>query len=147
MIIDGVKIIKLKKNTNEKGFLMEVQRNNSDEYLGFGDAYITSTKSKIVKAWYKHTHQTDQIAVINGTFKLVLFDVRKQSISKNIIQEIVLDEMQPILVQIPPGIWHGFQNIGNIDAVLLHMNTVPFDAENMDEEKLSIQNAIIPYIW
>jgi dTDP-4-dehydrorhamnose 3,5-epimerase len=59
----------------------------------------------------------------------------------------VLDEMQPILVQIPPGIWHGFQNIGNIDAVLLHMNTVPFDAENMDEEKLSIQNAIIPYIW
>jgi len=145
--ISGVKIIPLKLLPNEKGRLMEVQRVDDTHFPGFGQTYITSTHSGVVKAWYRHHHQIDQIASVTGLFKIVLYDTRNDSPTKDEINEIILGELAPKLVQIPPGIWHGFKNIGTKEAFLLHLNSIPFRFEAPDEDRLSSNDRTIPYNW
>lgn len=147
MSIDGVKVVPLKLLPNERGRLMEVQRIDDPHYPGFGQSYITSTNCGVVKAWYRHHDQIDQIASITGLVKLVLYDARKGSSTEDEVDEIVMGELAPKLVQIPTGVWHGFKNIGLKEAFLLHMNTLPFDFENPDEDRLHPDDEAIPYTW
>lgn len=145
--IEGVRVCPLKLLPNERGRLMEIQRADDDIFPGFGQAYITSTFPNTIKAWYRHTTQIDQIAVIVGLLKLVLYDSRESSPTYGKIDTIFLGELAPKLVQIPPGIWHGFQALGEREAFALHLNSVPFQADAPDEERLPLDSDLIPYCW
>jgi dTDP-4-dehydrorhamnose 3,5-epimerase len=146
-ILQDVCIVALKKIVNERGYLMDVQRSDSSQYLGFGQAYITSTEPGVVKAWYRHSEQYDQITLVRGSLHLVLYDTRTSSKTCRLLQHIYLDENNPLLVQIPPGIWHGFQATSSEPTLLLHLNSAPFCLTNPDEDRLSPHDSSIPYHW
>jgi dTDP-4-dehydrorhamnose 3,5-epimerase len=145
--IDGVRVVLLKKVVNDRGHLMEVQRNDDEHFTGFGQAYVTCTLPGVIKAWYRHHEQIDQIAVIRGRAMLVLYDERQDSPTAGRTQECVLSDELPTLVQIPPGIWHGFQSRGPEPLVLLHLNSVPQDASHPDEDRRPPDSNDIPYAW
>jgi dTDP-4-dehydrorhamnose 3,5-epimerase len=146
--IEGVQLVPLKVVRNERGHLMEVQRSDEPVHPGFGQAYVTLTHPGVIKAWYRHKTQTDQIALIKGQLKLVLFDDRKAPPSSpHECCEITIDENKPALVQIPPGVWHGFQAVGPEPACLLHLNSVAFDFDTPDEERIPADDPLIPYHW
>jgi dTDP-4-dehydrorhamnose 3,5-epimerase len=145
--IDRVIAIPLKKVTNERGHLMEVLRSDDPHFPGFGQTYVTRTKAGVIKAWYRHRKQLDQIALIQGELLLVLFDARAESPTRHIVQTISITEERPLLVQIPTGVWHGFRAMGSQDAYLLHLNTRPFDAADTDEDRLAPDDPAIPYRW
>lgn len=142
-----VTINQLKKNINDRGYLIEIQRNDDTHFPGFGQAYITSTKPGITKAWYRHKQQTDQITVIKGTMLLTLYDSREHSPTYRHIQEIQINDSKPLLVQIPAGVWHGFKAISEEDVLLLHLNAAAWVSEKPDEERLPIDTDAIPYTW
>lgn len=142
-----MKVIPLKKILNERGQLIEVQRNDDDHFLGFGQVYLTETKSGVVKAWYRHSKQTDQLAIIKGAALLVLYDTRESSPTYKSLQEIYLTETQPVLVQIPSGIWHGFMANTSETAFILHLNTTAWNPLNPDEERLCPDDSSIPFVW
>jgi dTDP-4-dehydrorhamnose 3,5-epimerase len=144
--IDGVHIAPLKLVCNARGRLMEVQRRDDPHFLGFGQAYITSTLPGVVKAWYRHARQIDQIALVKGTLKLVLFDSRENSPTHDVLHELTINESAPALVQIPSGIWHGFQAI-NEETFSLHLNSEPFQFDAPDEERIAPDDPRIPYRW
>lgn len=146
-IIEGVAVIPLRKIVNERGHLMEIQRSDDSHYLVFGQIYTTVTVPGIVKAWYRHFLQHDQITLLSGALHLVLYDTRESSRTCRFIQHIYLQQDDPRLVQIPPGVWHGFKAIGAEPTLLLHLNTVPFDFENPDEDRLAADDGSIPYHW
>ena len=143
----GVHVAALKLLPNARGRLMEVQRADDAIFPGFGQVYITSTYPAVVKAWYRHHRQIDQIAVVKGLLKLVLFDARPDSATHGRVQEIILGELAPKLVQIPPGLWHGFQALGNEECFLLHLNSRAFDADGPDEDRVPADSSEIPYRW
>ena len=145
--IEGIKIIQLKKVANERGHLLEIQRNDDPLYPGFGQAYITCNLPGVIKAWYRHRKQFDQIALIKGGLTLVLFDSRDDSPTYQNIVEIAISDLVPALVQIPPGIWHGFKALGSEPTYLLHLNSVAFNFEQTDEDRLPSSSASIPYEW
>jgi dTDP-4-dehydrorhamnose 3,5-epimerase len=144
--IEGVQVVALKSVRDERGRLMEVQRRDDPHFLGFGQAYITSTLPGVIKAWYRHTRQIDQIALIKGTLRLVLFDTRENSTTRETLFEITIEEAAPALVQIPSGIWHGFQAIKD-EAFLLHLNSEPFQFDAPDEERIAPDDPRVPYRW
>jgi dTDP-4-dehydrorhamnose 3,5-epimerase len=146
-IVEDVIVIPLKKAVNLRGHLLEVQRVDDSHYPGFGQAYVTVTRPGVVKAWYRHSVQLDQITLLTGALHLVLYDAREGSGSCHKLQHIYLGESSPVLVQIPPGIWHGFQAISSDSAMLLHLNTSPFDFNAPDEERLAEDDPSIPYCW
>jgi dTDP-4-dehydrorhamnose 3,5-epimerase len=145
--IAGVGVKELRLLPNDRGRLMEIQRADDQDFPGFGQAYVTSTYPGVIKAWYRHTTQIDQIAVVTGLLKLALYDDRPGSVSLGAVQEIVAGDLAPRLVRIPPGVWHGFQAIGGREAFVLHLNTVPYDAARPDEERLPPDTDTIPYRW
>ena len=145
--LDGVRVQPLKLLPNARGRLMEVQRADDPGFPGFGQVYITSTYPGVIKAWYRHREQIDQLAAIKGLLKLVLFDDRAESPTKGRSEEIFLGELAPKLVQIPPGVWHGFQAVGPDECFVLHLNSRVFDAAQPDEDRLPPDSGDIPYRW
>ena len=101
----------------------------------------------MVKAWYRHRVQTDQLASITDLVRVVLFDDRPGSPSMGRREEIILGELAPKLVLIPPGIWHGFQALGQHSAFLLHLNSEPFDAHQPDEDRRAVDDPAMPDVW
>ena len=146
-MIHQARTIPLKKIANERGHLLEIQRADDPHYPGFGQAYATVTLPGIVKAWYRHRNQIDQIALTSGSLLLVLFDDRPDSPTLGMVSEISITEEAPLLVQIPTGVWHGFQSRGHQPACLLHLNTIPIDLSNKDEDRLPPDTPAIPFRW
>jgi dTDP-4-dehydrorhamnose 3,5-epimerase len=146
-LIESVRIVPLKKVVNERGHLMEVQRDDDALCRGCGQVYVTATLPGIVKAWYRHHKQVDQIAVIKGDFLLVLFDGREESPTRGELDEIAMTEQAPLLVEIPTGIWHGFKARGDETGYLLHLNSTAVDVNATDEDRLPPDSATIPYKW
>lgn len=145
--IEGVVTTPLKVVRNERGGLMEVQRRDDPSHPGFGQVYVTQTCEGLVKAWYRHRRQTDQLAAITGSIKLALFDDREHSPTRGGVNEIIMGEEAPRLVLIPPGVWHGFKAISNGGAFLLHLNSEPFAHDAPDEDRLDPNDPSIPYRW
>lgn len=145
-LIDGVKIKPLKYNIDDRGRLMEILRNDDDIFLKFGQVYITTAYPGVVKAWHAHKYQYDNITCIVGAVKLALYDDREGSPTRGWINEFYLTDLQPILIQIPPLVWHGFKNIGVSETVVLNIPTQPFNHDNPDELRLP-PDGVIPYSW
>ena len=145
--IEGVRIVRLKKVVNARGHLTEVQRNDDEHFVGFGQAYVTCTLPGVTKAWYRHHQQIDQIALVSGAATVVLFDDRPDSPSAGRTVECALSDESPALVQIPPGVWHGFQARGPAPLYLLHLNSIPQNVGNPDEDRLPQDSTAIPYVW
>ena len=146
-LIDGVVVTPLKLVPNERGRLMEVQRRDDPDFPGFGQVYVTQSFANVIKAWYRHHAQTDQIAAITGLVKLVLYDDREGSRTRGFVNEIMLGELSPRLVRIPPGLWHGFKAVGDGGAFLLHLNSEPIRLDAPDEDRLAADDPRIPYTW
>jgi dTDP-4-dehydrorhamnose 3,5-epimerase len=145
--IDDVAVKPLKLLPSQRGRLMEVQRADEPDFPGFGQAYVTQSFAGVIKAWYRHHVQIDQIAAITGLVKVVLYDARPGSATRGSVNEILMGELAPRLVRIPPGVWHGFQAVGEQSAFLLHLNTHPFSADAPDEDRLDPRDPSIPYAW
>jgi dTDP-4-dehydrorhamnose 3,5-epimerase len=145
--VEGVRVVALTRVVNERGHLLEVQRNDDDHYPGFGQAYVTCTLPGVVKAWYRHARQFDQIALVSGVVRVALYDDREGSVSRGRLMAFELNEDGPALVQIPPGVWHGFKSLGPAPLHLLHLNTMPHDKTHTDEVRLPPDSPAIPFAW
>src|SRR5262245_54997274 len=89
-IIHGVHIKLLKHSNVKQGEqLFEVQRNDEEIYPGFGQVHVTITHTGITKAWYFHEFQVDQMVVLRGVMKLVIYDSRINSPSHQVINEFI----------------------------------------------------------
>ncbi len=146
-MIDGVVARQLKLIADERGWLMEVLRSDWELFEGFGQAYVTAAYPQVVKAWHMHRTQTDNIACVEGMVKLVLCDGRENSRTKGEINEFVIGEKNPMLVKIPPRIWHGFKTISEGAALVMNVPTNLYNYKEPDEHRLPPDTDKIPYDW
>ena len=147
MAIEGVKVKPLRVVPDERGRLMEVLRCDDPIFEKFGQVYITTVNPGVVKAWHYHKIQTDNIAVVQGMLKLALHDGRDDSSTRGEVMEYVMGVHNPILVQIPPGVRHGFKGIGLDETIVVNCATEPYDRATPDEYRLEAHTEEIPYDW
>jgi len=138
-MIDGVKLIRLTRHVDDRGFLMEILRSDDAHFIRFGQAYVTTCDPQpggpVVKAWHKHAKQTDHFCALRGKVKVGLYDDRDDSPTKGQSQTIILGDGNDFLVQIPPGVWHGYMPLGFETACILNLPTETYDRENPDEQR------------
>ena len=91
---------------------MEVQRADDEHFIGFGQAYVTCTLPGVIKAWYRHHEQIDQIAVVRGMAMLVLFDDASGLANRWPDPGVRAQRRVADAGPDPPGVWHGFQARG-----------------------------------
>ena len=146
-MIEGVQVKSLRPIPDERGFLMEILRSDDELFRGFGQVYITTAYPGVTKAWHYHKKQFDNFTALRGHVKLVLYDTREKSPTKGELMEFFLSERKPILVQIPPGVYHGFKCIGTEEALMLNVPTETYNYDEPDEYRLPAHDNDIPYDW
>lgn len=146
-MIEGVKTKKLRVIPDERGRLAEMIRSDDDIFIKFGQCYFTTTYPGVVKAWHYHKIQTDNFVVVSGMFKLVLYDDRNASATEGEVNEFFLGDHNPILLQIPPGVYHGWKCIGEHEGFVVNVSTECYNYENPDEYRLPFDTEKIPYDW
>jgi dTDP-4-dehydrorhamnose 3,5-epimerase len=147
MMIDRVKTKLLRVIPDERGRVMEILRADDDLFLKFGQVYITTTYPQVVKAWHYHQIQTDHIAVVKGMIKLVLYDPREGSKTKGEINEFFIGVYNPLLVQVPNEIYHGWKCISEEEAIIINIPTEVYACSAPDEYRLPPHGKDIPYDW
>jgi dTDP-4-dehydrorhamnose 3,5-epimerase len=146
-MIDGVKIKKLKVMPDERGRLMEIFRADDDFFEKFGQVYMTTAYPGVVKAWHYHKIQADNMAVVKGMMKIVLYDSRKKSKTFGEINEIFAGVHNPVLVHIPPLVFHGFKCISEEEAIVINTPTEVYKYKVPDEYRLPAHGGKIKYDW
>jgi len=132
-LIEGVKIKKLKWIPDERGRLMEILRNDDSLFEKFGQVYVTTGYPGVVKAWHYHKKQTDSFCCIKGMMKVALYDSREKSSTTGIVNEFFIGEYNPILIQIPPYVYHGFKCVSEDEAIVVNCPTESYNHKEPDE--------------
>jgi dTDP-4-dehydrorhamnose 3,5-epimerase len=132
-MIDGVRIKRLVRHVDDRGYLMEVLRDDDEEFVRFGQIYVALQYPGIVKAWHCHERQHDNMCVVSGSMKVGLSDQRPDSPTCGQREWHVIGEHNPTLIQIPPGVWHGIMVVGPEPALLLNIPTQHYDPDQPDE--------------
>ena len=112
-----------------------------------GQVYITTAHPGIVKAWHGHRIQTDFFCLIRGLARFALYDTRADSPTFGQVEEIECDGAHPRLIIIPPGVYHGFKNIGEEEVICLNCPTEPYNHKQPDEIRVDPDDNDIPYDW
>ena len=146
-MIEGVKIKKLKVVPDERGWLMEILRCDDEIFKKFGQVYLTTAYPGVVKAWHLHKIQTDNFTCIHGTMKVVLYDAREDSPTHGEVNEFFVGDKNPMLISVPPFVYHGFKAVGTETAYFLSVPTEQYNYETPDEYRLPPDTEEIPYDW
>ena len=146
-MIDGVKVKHLKVIPDERGHLMEILRNDDECFEKFGQVYMTTAYPGVVKGWHYHHIQWDNMAVIKGVMKIVLYDGREGSPTKGEVNEFFAGEHRPILLTIPPGVMHGFKCVSQEMAYVVNIPTEKYNYDDPDEHRVHPHDNDIPYDW
>lgn len=146
-MIEGVKVKKLKVIPDERGRLMEMLRSDDDLFIKFGQIYMTTAYPGVVKGWHYHKKQVDNFVVVKGMMKVVLYDDRDNSSTKGEANEFFMGEHNPILLQIPLLVYHGFKCISDGEAMCINCPTQLYDYKEPDEFRIPAHTDKIPYDW
>ena len=146
-MIHGVKTKPLRVLPDERGRVMEILRADDDLFVKFGQVYVTTTYPQVVKAWHFHQVQIDNIVAVQGMIKLVLFDSRADSPSKGEINEFFIGIHNPVLVQVPSQVYHGWKCISEEEAIIMNIPTEVYAYHAPDEHRLPPHGKEIPYDW
>lgn len=146
-MIEGVKTKNLKVIPDERGRLMEILRADDDLFFKFGQVYMTSTFPGVVKAWHFHKEQTDNVVCVQGMIKLALYDAREDSPTFNEVSQFYIGIHNPLLVQIPAGVYHGWMCVSQDEAIIVNIPTEVYDYETPDEHRVDPYENAIPYDW
>ncbi len=146
-MIEGVKVKKLKVLADERGFVMEMLRDDDEFFQKFGQVYLSVVYPGVVKGWHYHKKQTDHFVIVKGMAKVALFDRREGSPTCGQVNEFFMGERNPMLLVIPPGVYHGMKGIGAEPAYLVNIPTEHYVYESPDEFRAPPDDPAISYSW
>ncbi|MBE3072234.1 MAG: dTDP-4-dehydrorhamnose 3,5-epimerase family protein [Acidobacteria bacterium] len=146
-MIDGVRTRRLTRVSDERGWLMEILRSDDPElFTTFGQVYVSATYPGVVKAWHYHKVQIDHFACVAGMVKLVLVDTRPGSPTEGAVNEFFIGTLNPMLVQVPNLVYHGWKCIGEELSLVVNVPSAPYRYDDPDEFRLAAHGAL-PYDW
>jgi len=146
-VIDGVLARELHFICDERGRLMVLLRSDDPIFRRFGQMYLTTTYPGVVKAWHLHRLQTDLVSCIRGEIELVLFDAREASPTRGEVARFVTGEKNPLLLSIPPGVYHGWKCVSEEEAFVVSVPDEVYRVDRPDEYRLPPDSEEIPFRW
>ena len=145
--IHDVRTKKLRVMADERGWLMEILRADESELFSkFGQVYVSATYPGVVKAWHYHRTQIDHFACVAGMVKLVLIDTRVGSPTEGAVNEFFIGVLNPMLVQVPNLVYHGWKCISSEPSLVVNVPNEPYQRDEPDEYRLEPHGSLA-YDW
>ncbi len=131
--IPGVIARRLKRFTDSRGWLVELFRND-DLPAGFEPVmgYLSVTHPGVARGPHEHQFQSDGFVFLSGTFEITLWENRPDR--PHVKEVIVAGESSPLFLVVPPGVVHGYRNVGDEDALVLNFPDRLYAGEGKREE-------------
>lgn len=145
-MIKGIVIKKLIRHEDKRGFFEEIIRIGDDFFAeGFGQLSHSLMLQGVIKAWHIHKIQTDWWYVAKGTLRVALYDQRRDSKTREKLDEFTMGESgENIVLKIPPGVAHGCKVIKG-PAELFYVTSKTY---NLSEEgRIPHDDKKIKYDW
>ena len=126
-VIDGVDIRPLTRRTDNRGWLAEILRAGEGVAPAFGQIFVTVAPPGVTKGGHYHTRKVEWFSVIQGTARLVLYELATKR-----RQEVEMGEHNLVTVRIGPGVAHYITNTGPGTMTLLVYAEEVFDPADPD---------------
>ncbi len=146
-MIAGVKVKKLLKHCDDRGFFAELVREDENILERFGQASISMSYPGVIKAFHYHDYQDDLWFFPSGNAQVVLHDIREDSPSKGETEVYYMGEENPILLLIPKGVAHGYRVLGEKPATIVYFTTERYNRESPDEKRIPWNDENIGFDW
>ncbi|MES9740282.1 dTDP-4-dehydrorhamnose 3,5-epimerase family protein [Peribacillus frigoritolerans] len=147
-MIEGVKVKKLVKHCDDRGFFTELVRDDEPELLSrFGQASCSMSYPGVIKAFHYHEKQDDLWFFPSGNAQVVLYDLRAGSSTKGETDVYYMGEENPIMLLIPKGVAHGYRVLGQRPATIIYFTTESYNPKNPDEKRINWDDTKIGFSW
>jgi dTDP-4-dehydrorhamnose 3,5-epimerase len=150
--IEGVRYRLARPVSHYHGHLTEIYR----EDWGLTNAALvqvtmTTTFPGRIRAWGLHRFTIDRLFAATGSLLIICYDGRQASPTYGAINEFMLGGRNQGLVLIPPGVYHGWKNVGDDEATIISMPSRLYEYDAPDRWELpwdsAEAHASIPYRW
>jgi dTDP-4-dehydrorhamnose 3,5-epimerase len=156
--LDGIQVMDIKKNPDERGFFAEAARKDWLDLFGekwISQANVSQTYPGIIRAWHRHARgQVDYFMVLQGAIKIVAYDGNEKSRTYGRIVELVTSEERLQIVKVPGHYWHGTKTLGDRPSLTMYFVNNLHDYTSPDEERRAWNDSSIidpktkkPYDW
>ncbi len=146
--IDGVSVHEVLHVPRDHGVITEMYRPEWDPSgLPVVQVYQSRLFPGAIGAWSCHAKTVDRLFVNQGLLKVVLYDGREESPTHGKLLQLHVGDARPTFIVLPPGVWHGLQNLGSSDALLLNLPSLAYDYADPDHYRLPYDSPEIPYTW
>ena len=146
--IHGVTVREVLHVPRDHGVITEMYRPEWDPTgLPVVHLYQSRLFPGAIGAWSCHAKNVDRLFVNQGHLKLVLFDGREDSPTYRQLMELHVGDARPAFLVIPTGVWHGLQNVGATDALMINLPSNAYDYVDPDHYRLPWDSPEIPYQW
>ena len=120
--IKGVVVNQLKTVIDSRGWLAELYRHDdlAEEFFPVM-AYVSATNPDVTRGPHEHVDQADFFCFLGpSNFKLRLWDNREDSETYRYMTTLVVGQDNPMSVLIPAGVVHAYQNVGDVDGIVIN---------------------------
>jgi dTDP-4-dehydrorhamnose 3,5-epimerase len=146
--IDGVSVHEVLHVPRDHGVITEIYRPEWDPSgLPVVQVYQSRLFPGAIGAWSCHMKTVDRLFVNQGLLKVVLYDGREESATCGRTMQLHVGDARPTFIVLPPGVWHGLQNLGTQDALVLNLPSLGYDYADPDHYRLPYDSPEIPYTW
>lgn len=146
-MIQDVKVKKLIKHADDRGYFMEILRDDDQWLEGFGQLSASLSYPGVIKAFHYHNKQDDIWFFPNGNAQVVLFDRRKDSLTFGKTDVYYMGENHLISLFIPRGVAHGYRVLGNHPAMIAYLTNKSYNPDDPDEYRIPYNDPEIGFDW
>jgi dTDP-4-dehydrorhamnose 3,5-epimerase len=144
-LIEGVLMHKMRNVMKDNGYLTEIFREEWEEGAEIKHIFQETLNPGEITAWHCHQNTTDRLFASLGSLKIVLYDARKESSTRGLLNVFRVGTAHPHLIVVPPGIWHGVMNIGPEISLIVNITDKVYEYESPDHWRLDEDTDQIPY--
>ena len=143
--IEGVQIIPLKRIPDVRGTIMHGVR--ADSLLNpFGELYFKKLYPNVISGWHVHESMILNYICIEGMMRTVLYDMRDNSLTKGMIQEIYYGDDNYVLAHIPSGIANASESLISPYSIFCNVASEPHNP-NIKYQRIDPTSKEIPFDW
>ncbi len=135
MNLQKIQVTQLGRIATPGGDVMHAMKYCDTGFAGFGEAYFSWVNAGAVKAWKRHLRMTMNIIVPLGQVRFVFRSLELQDGEK--FREVTVGEGFYSRITVPPGIWFGFQGMGECPSLVLNLASILHDPSEVERLGLS----------
>ncbi|MBI4417772.1 MAG: dTDP-4-dehydrorhamnose 3,5-epimerase family protein [Ignavibacteriales bacterium] len=144
--IDGLVVRELVAHADPRGWLTELFRSDEvkEEFMPVM-AYVSATLPGVARGPHEHVHQADFFCFVGpSVFKIVCWDNRRRSRTYGNTVTLEAGAGKPMSVLVPPGVVHGYKNIGDAEGWVLNFPNRLYAGKGKKEKVDEIRHELDP---